>query len=83
MDNKEKEQERELYEGYLAMRCNPCWQWLEQGVLRRRDYLRDRLLQAENWTDYCAIRGQLEAMNSMLNEISIVASNFQERSSNS
>ena len=61
----EEKQKRELYEGYLAMQHNPCWQWLSGEWQRRRDYACLRLRQAADWAEYCAIRSELAALEGM------------------
>lgn len=73
-----QEQEREIYEGYVAMRHNPCWRWLYKETARRRAYLAQRLRQAADWPDYCALRGRLEALDALLGQVASIAAGFRE-----
>lgn len=73
------ERERELFEGYQAMQHNPCWQWLKSEVLRRRDYAALRLRQAEDWPDFCALRGELQALEAMPALIAEVRAPFESK----
>lgn len=74
----EEKQKRELYEGYLAMQHNPCWQWLYGETARRVDYLAQRLRQAADWPQYCRLCGELAALEALCGQIAFIAAGFRE-----
>lgn len=73
------EEQRKLYEGYLALRSNPCFLQLTDELRRKRDYYFRRLLRAEDWSEYCLLRGGIEAVESLLGLVAGVAQLGKER----
>jgi len=73
------EEARERYEAYCAARHNAFWQWLHTRMEERCAYLRQRVLQAADWTEYSRICGQLEALQGILAEVAAVCAPFEER----
>lgn len=68
----DKPVDRELYEGYLAMRHNACWQWLAGELAQKREYFIQALLQAGSWEACCRAQGALQLAQSLLGQIAMI-----------
>ena len=73
------DRKRELYEGMQAMQHNPCWQWFWSVLLQRREYLAQRVLQAADWSEYCELRGQLNALGTLVQQLLEIDENLLKR----
>lgn len=54
-----EEQRLAITEGWLSLQDNAFWQFFWQEMLRKKDYLLNRLAEADSWEEICRIQGGL------------------------
>ncbi len=64
---------REIQEGYLALRHNPFWLWLEQEMESKQKYFTAELLNAKTWEESCRSQGGLTVITGLWNQIRQIA----------
>ena len=73
------EAERRLWAGLTSISGNCFWQWLRSQMEQRLAYLRQRLAESADWSQFRFISGQLDALQQLLRQIQEIENTMQQR----